>query len=357
MKLVAYLYRKFIGVFIGAIAFFVMALSLTDLLINLWNYISKNVPLNMIGTIMLYYLPKTVWYATPIATLFATAYTLSDFYANNELTAIFASGVSLFKFTAPLLLFAIAMSFGMFFFDDNVVVPTYAKKQELQKQVFHREQSLNNDRIVIMSEEGNIIYKADFYDDKQGRIYGIYVVFRNEDKSLDTVVRADSALWKDDHWILNGGYEYKAKDKGLTLMPSVEDKYLSRLIEPPETFRNNTVNVEEVNTKEARAYIAHLQKAGLPSGEASSLYYKKFSFPFIVFIVVFLAIGLSGKTQKNVLLVSLALSVSAVVLFYVLQMVTMLMAKFGNIPPFFGAWFPVFAFTIVSVALLKYART
>lgn len=118
MKLVGYLYKKFIGVFIGALAFFVMALSLTDLLINLWNYISKNVPLNTIGTIMMYYLPKTVWYATPIATLFATAYTLSDLYANNELTAIFASGVSLLKFTAPLLLFAIAMSVGMFFFDD-----------------------------------------------------------------------------------------------------------------------------------------------------------------------------------------------------------------------------------------------
>ena len=38
-----------------------------------------------------------------------------------------------------------------------------------------------------------------------------------------------------------------------------------------------------------------------------------------VFIVVFLAIGLSGKTRKNVLLVSLAMSITAVVLFYVFQ--------------------------------------
>jgi lipopolysaccharide export system permease protein len=356
MKLVGYLYKKFIGVFIGALAFFVMALSLTDLLLNLWNYISKAVPLATIGTIMLYYLPKTVWYSIPIATLFSTAYTLSDLYANNELTAIFASGISLFRFTAPLLLFAIAMSFGMFFFDDNVVVPTYATKQQMQKEVFHREQSLNNDRIVIMSEEGNIIYKADLYDDKQQRLFGLYIVFRDEDKSLDAIIRADSALWQKDHWVLSGSTEYRVKGNEITTS-SVDKKLSSRLVEPPETFRNNTVNVEEVNTKEARAYIEHLQKAGLPSGEAVSLYYKKYSFPFIVFIVVFLAIGLSGKTQKNVLLVSLALSIGATVLFYVLQMVTMIMAKWGAIPPFFGAWFPVFLFTLISIVLLNYART
>ena len=77
----------------------------------------------------------------------------------------------------------------------------------------------------------------------------------------------------------------------------------------------------------------------------------------MVFIVVFLAVGLSGKTRKNVLIISLALSVIAVVLFYVLQMITMLMAKFGAIPPVFGAWFPVVFFVFASSILLKYART
>lgn len=356
MKLVTYLYKKFIGVFFGALLFFIMVLSLTDLLLNLWNYMSRAVPINQVGLIMMYYIPKTAWYSIPIATLFSTAYTLSELYAKNELTAIFASGVSLFKFTSPLLIFAILMSFGMFFFEDNIVVPTYAKKQNLQKEVLHREKSLNNDRIVIMSEEGNIIYKADYFDNKQERLYTLYLVYRNDDKSLDTIITADSALWQNDHWTLSGAIEYK-KNGGEMTNTQVEQKYVDRLIEPPETFRNNTIDVEEVSTKEAKEYINHLQKAGLPSGEAASVYYKKFSFPFIVFIVVFLAIGLSGKTQKNVLLISLALSISAVVLFYVLQMVTMLMAKFGTIPPMFGAWFPVFTFIIISIVLLKYART
>ena len=72
---------------------------------------------------------------------------------------------------------------------------------------------------------------------------------------------------------------------------------------------------------------------------------------------MFLSIGLSGKTRKNVLLMSLVFSLSAAVAFYVMQMVTMLLAQFGYISPVVGAWFPVIVFIALSIVLLKFART
>lgn len=348
--------RSFFPIFIGALIFFVLVLCLTDLFMNLWNYISKGVSSKDVGMIILYYVPKTVWYAIPIAMLFATAYMLSDFYARNELLAIFASGISLFRFTVPLLFIAVAMSFAMFFFEDYVVVPTYTKKVHMQELVLQKEKSMNNDRIVIMSDEGKIVYKADFYDDSVKRLYTVYCLIRDDEKNLRALIYSDNASWIDGKWKLSNPVEYKNSDEGI-VMASVEEELLDLFDEPPETFRNNTISVEEVNTRQAREYIEHLEKAGLPSAEEKSVYYKKFSFPFVVFIVVFLAVGLSGKTRKNVLLVSLALSITAVVLFYVTQMITMLMAKFQAIPPLFGAWFPVMLFIIISTMLLKYAKT
>ena len=305
---------------------------------------------------MALYLPKCLWYSTPIAILFAVSYTLSDLYANNELIAIFASGVSLTHFTFPLLVFAFGMSFALFFFDDKVVVPTYAKKTAEQEEVLKKDKSLNNDKIVILSENGNIIYKAEFYDDQAKRLTSLYVVLRNEDKSLNAVIRADSATWRDDHWSLAGGIQYTRRGDTLEAH-SVTKENLDRLTEPPSTFQNNVISVETVDSKTAKVYIEHLQKAGLPYAEPLSLYYKKFSFPFILFIVVFLSVGLSGKTRKNVMLMSLASCISAAVLFYVMQMVTMLLAKFGAISPFMGAWFPVFMFVLIATIVLRYART
>lgn len=368
MKLVQYLFKRFIPLFVGALLFFALVLVLVDLLMNLWNYISNQVPMSTVMRILVLYIPKTIWYATPLAILFAVAYTLSDFYASNELIAVFASGVPLVKFTAPLLIFSFLMSFALFFFDDRLVVPTYGEKTKLQETALKKEKSLDNDKIVVIGEGGRVIYKADFFDNGAQKLHVLYLVIRNEDRSLNCVIYADTARWvasrnedgelSDDEgkWSLSGAVQYSLID-GQLVQQNLDRNLTTLLTEPPQTFRNNTISVEAVNAAEAKEYIEHLQRTGLPSGEARSLYYKKFSFPFVLFIVVFLSVGLSGKTRKNVLLTSLASCISAAVLFYVIQMITMLLAKFEYISPFWGAWFPVVLFVGIAIALLRYART
>lgn len=356
MTLVKYLYKRFLPVFFGAVFFSAVVLNLVDLLMNLSRYIQNQVPASVVFKIMVLYTPKTIWYAVPMGILFASSYTLSSLYAHNELTAVFASGVSLFRFTFPLLLLSLALSFGLFFLDDALAVSTYAQKQKLQSTVLNQEKTLDNDAIVILAEGGNLIYKAAVYDDAQKRLYDVYFIFRNSDKKLEAVIRADSALWDTDTWRLQNAVQFSLSD-GTVTKGAPSDEFTSRLTEPFETFRNNVVSVEEVTAREAKEYIGHLMRTGLPFGEALSLYYKKFAFPFIVFIVVFLSVGLSGRSRKNVMLISLALSIGAAVLFYVTQMITMLLAKFGYISAFSGAWFPVILFIIVSALLLRFTRT
>ncbi|MBP5283955.1 MAG: LptF/LptG family permease, partial [Treponema sp.] len=101
MTMFKYLFRKFLPLFIGAVFFFSFALVMVDLLMNLWNFISNEVAAGDILYLMWLYIPKTLWYATPMGILFAVSYTLSDLYARNELVAIFASGISLLRFSFP----------------------------------------------------------------------------------------------------------------------------------------------------------------------------------------------------------------------------------------------------------------
>lgn len=356
MRFVIYLYRRFLPVFFGSIFFFALVLVLVDLLMNLWSFISQEVAPVDILRVMVLYIPKTLSFSLPLSILFAVSYTLSDLYAKNELTAIFASGISLFHFTLPLLLLSLALSFGLFVFEDRVVVPTYAKKTELQDSLLNKTQSLNNDRIVIITKQGQIVYKADHYNDSQQQLLGLFVIFRDENMELQKILRCNNAVWKETYWECSNAIEYVVEGDFMNSSPASQET-MHLLTEPPETFRNNTIDVETVSVAEAKSYIDRLRRAGLPVAEATSQYYKKFSFPFIVFIVVFLSIGLSGKTRKNVLLISLVLCIMAAVLFYVSQMVTMLLAQFGYISPFVGAWFPVILFIILSIVLLKFART
>jgi lipopolysaccharide export system permease protein len=351
-----YLLRKFIPFFMGAIAFSTMVLMLIDLMVNLWKYLVNEVPFAQILQVMVLYAPKCLFFAIPLSILFGTCYALSDLYAHNELVAVYASGVSLFSFTRTLLFLSLLFSFGLFLFDDNVVVPTYAKKVALQKHLLGEENSLDAGRIVVISNLGNIVYKVDYFSDAEQRLTDVYIIVRNDDKTLRAILRSDYADWNGDAWELMNPTQYTTGNDTLNIT-EVSPDILQMLNEPPETFRNNTMSVEEVNAKEAKTYISKLQRTGMPVTEAQSQYYKKFSFPFIVFIVVFLSIGLSGKTRKNVLIISLMLCVFAAVAFYVLQLVTMLLAKFGQIPPVVGAWFPVVLFTGIAIVLLRFAKT
>ncbi|MCR5494184.1 MAG: LptF/LptG family permease [Treponema sp.] len=358
MRLVLYLFKRFIPIFLGSLGFFSLVLILVDLLMNLTNYLQNEATAVQVAEVMLLYFPKTCWYAMPLGVLFAVAYTLSDLYANNELTAIFSCGISLLHFTFPLLVFSVLMSFGLYFFENYLVVPTYSKKVQLQGQLLKEEKSLNKNNIVVISENGYIVYKAKFYDNSVKRLIDLYLVYRNKENKLDAIVHADSANWNEEenHWNLIKPVLYKY-DNNTIYTGEPSEEMIKRLNEPYETFQNNVVTIAEVDSHTAKVYINHLKRTGLPFNQELSEYYKKFAFPAIVFIVVFLSIGLSGKSRKNVLLISLSLSVSAAVLFYVLQMITMLLAKFGYITPFMGAWFPVFLFIIISIVLLHYART
>ena len=358
MKLVFYLFKKVIPLFLGAMLFFALVLNLVDLFMNIATYLQNNCSVKDIMLVMAYYVPKTVWYAVPVAILFSTSYVLSDMYATNEIQALLASGVSLFRFTVPLLIVSLLMAFGLFFFENQFVVQTYEKKTKLQDTLLQKTTNENNVNVIVISDNGKIIYKAERYFEAQKRIRFCYFVFRDENKNLEAIIYANQANWNMEKnvWELDGGMQYEPVGGTLKITP-LSQEYLDQLTESYEIFRKTSIDVQSVNAEEAKAYIQHLKKAGLSYNQELSEYYKKFAFPFILFIVVFLSIGLTGKTRKNVLLISLASCISASVLFYVTMMVTMVLAKHGYISAFAGAWSPVIFFTMVSIVLLRFART
>lgn len=358
MKLVIYLFKKVIPLFFGAMLFFAFVLNLVDLFMHIANYLQNNCSVKDILLVMAYYVPKTIWYAVPVAILFSTSYVLSDMYANNEIVAMFASGVSLLKFTLPLLLVAFFMTFGLFAFENKFVVNTYEKKTQLQDFLLKKVVNENNNDVIVISDNGKIIYKADRYIEARKRLQYVYFLFRDDEKNLEAIIYAPVAEWDSDDllWKLQNPIQYEPDGNGVKITNLSKD-LANKLTESYEIFRKTNVDVQSVTAQEAKVYVEHLKKAGLPYNEELSEYYKKFAFPFIIFIVVFLSIGLTGKTKKNVLLISLASCISASVLFYVSMMVTMVLAKHGYISAFMGAWSPVIFFTIISIILLRYSRT
>jgi lipopolysaccharide export system permease protein len=115
--------------------------------------------------------------------------------------------------------------------------------------------------------------------------------------------------------------------------------------------------VEELPARDARLLVRDLRTAGLPFIEALTDYHHRFSFSSAPFVVMILSVSMGGRFRKNVLLMSLLSSLGAAVLYYVMEMISMMMARLGYLPPLAGAWFPVAVFVAAGILLLRNAKT
>jgi lipopolysaccharide export system permease protein len=354
MILDRYLIKQFLPVFLVAVTMFVLLLSLIDLFANLWRYLNYEVPLKQILLVCLYYLPKSLSYALPLSLLFAAAYALGDLYARNELTSIFASGIPFWRFSFSLLLIGAGASLFSFFFQNHVVVPTFKRKNDLSRLLLHQQRTESNSDIIIRSRNGRLIYAVDYYDVDAVTLNGLIIFEKNEAGEFAGQIRAPQAAWNGEYWEFSNPLIYQWEDGILRVRPmEASDEYR----EPPGAFRRSAVNAEDLPVREAALLVEDLRNAGLPFIGALAEYYHRYSFAAVSFVVMILSISMGGRFKKNILLMSLLASLVAAVVFYVMEMISMMMARIGYIPPLAGAWFPILVFSALGTLLLGSAKT
>jgi len=349
-----YLLKQFFPVFFVAIAMFMLLLTLIDLFAHLVRYLNNEVPARDILRASFYYLPQSFSYALPISLLFAAAYTLGDLYSRNELTSVFASGIPFWRFSMPLLTIGFLASIFSFFFDDIVVVPTMRMKNELTRTLLNQQRPENRSDIVIRARYGRLTYAVDFFDNHSQILNGVQIIEQDAQGRIVSVIRAPQAVWNTDHWAFVHPVIYEWTD-GILLFRNMESTDQFR--EEPDIFRRNMVNVEELSVREARLLVQDLQSAGLPFTSALANFHHRFSFATVSFVVIILSISMGGRFRKNILLMSLLSSLVAAVVFYVAEMISMMLAQSGYIHPMTGAWFPVGLFVVIGLMLLRTAKT
>ncbi len=352
-----YLLRIFLPALGASLGLFALILELVDLFGNLWRYLAQEAPLLAVLKVMALYLPTAVSNGLPIALLFAASYSLASLYAGNELTVIFGSGVSLARFTAPLFAAALALCALSFFFDDGVVLRTVKSKNELSRQLLNQKSSLSNPDVTVIARDGAIVYRVQFYDDASMSLSGVTVIERDDKGEPAARTEAATARWDGSRWVFGRVRRFERALDGSWNDLSYGSWTSERLDERPDAFRSQNRDLNELSASELGVYVSFLRRAGLPFAAAQAERNKRYSFAFTPLVVVLLAGAAGGRFRKNVLLASLLTSLIAATLYYVAQMITMLLAKTGAIDPRLGAWAPLVVFIAAGVLLFRTART
>lgn len=359
MKTLNYMVLKsFLPVFFIALVFFMLILQLVDLFANLTQYLNQGIPFSQIFLVQMYYIPKSLSSAIPTALLFSIAYTLGTFYGSNELISVFGAGISLYRFIVPLLLVGLLLSVGDFWFEEKVVIESFKTKNEMSRDLLNVTVSFSNTNVTIMSPDAAIIYKADYFNDNTLTLTGLTILEKDEDGGFFRRIDAGWANWQEGLWQIHQCRIYTLDKATNEVREQYEEVFSQENINThPDMFRRTTRNIEEMLMGEAREWIDSLKSSGLPYKGALTEYYKRFAFALTPLIVALLSSAIGGRFKKNVLLMSLLISLVLSVIYYVTQMMTIIFAKLGYISPIVGAWGASFVFLIGAGVLLKSART
>ncbi|HVZ15972.1 MAG TPA: LPS export ABC transporter permease LptF [Terriglobales bacterium] len=349
-----YILRDFF-VYLGMIVGTFIVLLLVFTFFELLKDISR-VPLFIVGEYLVTVTPYFLYNITPIGMLLAVLITFGLFEKSSEITAMKASGMSIYRIILPVLVMAAIVAAGMFFFD-QFYLPQLNKKQDaLRNQIKGKppQTYLRPDRKWIFGQHSTIYY-YEFFDPDQNR-FGSVSAFEFDPHTfqLKRRIYAERAHWSDtlQRWIFENGWERDFSGSNVTDFRTFEVSTFAELSESPMYFKKEVKQSLEMNYEELRKYINDLAQSGFDVVRLKVQLHKKFAFPAMTFVMAVLAVPFALRGGRRGALTGIAMAVGIAVIYWIGMGFFEAMGDANQLPPLLAAWFPDLLFGLAGGYLL-----
>ncbi len=325
------------------------------------SYTDPNLKFTIINILIisLFLIPKALWMSMPVAIMFGVIMSISSCYQHNELIAIFTATISIYKFVLPLIILNIILSVFMIFLDSFLVIPTFRYRENLYQ---HLSKKSLDERDITIKGENNYFWNVEEFISTNNMLRNIILFKINDEFQILFRIDASSAVYTKEGWLFNSGTIKEWNEKKELIS---DTKFYKKLFEDikdkPTIFKNifkkSDYDIDKMTIFEAMDRISLLKKLNIPYNDELTKFYKKFSFPFTLLVVSLFAIGVSTISQKNIIIIALFFSIGLAILYYVMDMILVVLASTGKLFPILGAWIPIFIALPVSIFLVKKAKT
>jgi lipopolysaccharide export system permease protein len=126
-----------------------------------------------------------------VIVLVAGCFTLGRFLRTNELTAILASGTSLYRVAAPILLAGIALN-AIWIVNQEAVIPRIADQLARRHDDV---EGLRTYALWFIPDRDKTLLSANRFDPRTGLMEGVMILNRDEQGRMSDLLRADRARW------------------------------------------------------------------------------------------------------------------------------------------------------------------
>jgi lipopolysaccharide export system permease protein len=367
-----YIAKNFlIGYFISLMVLVGMRIVI-DLFVNLDEFAEQHTDLGTIAVlwnICRFYGIRSCLYfrdSAGMITVVAAVFSLGKMIHNNELIAVMASGVSLKRVIAPIVLLAILFT-GFLIIDQEFVIPRFANELTGSHDELPGQQQFS---VWYMPDSDGSLICASKFEEASGILTGITIVVRQpaEDPGQWTVkgvIQADSAEYDSQQhgWnLLNGRLVSIVADTEVTssaLAPQEVDFYKSNITPQQIPMRQQ----EGYKTLLSSAQLAAMAKPGTKVKDLAELHSQKhfrITDPIINMVMLLVALPIlicrDPKAMKSAIMISFAATAGCFIVTFFCKM-TATEVFFSQVRPELWAWLPVFIFLPIAVMELDSMKT
>jgi LPS export ABC transporter permease LptG/LPS export ABC transporter permease LptF len=351
-----YVLRDFV-VYLGMIVSAFLVLLLVFTLFELLGDILRNqTPAIVVAEYLLNVSPYLIYSVAPLIMLLAVLITFGLMNRSNEITAIKATGTSVYRIVTPVLAAAAVLSAGLFFADQFYLPHTNKRQEALHNQIKGKpaQTYLRPDRRWIFGQH-NDIYYYQFFDADRDQFANL-TIFQLDPASFAVTKRihADRAHWADsmNRWIYEQGWQRSLHSAAIADYRTFDVSTFPELSESPSYFKKEVKQYSEMNYEELRRYIRDLQQSGFDVVRLRVQLYKKLSFPLITLIMAVLAVPFSMSAAKKGAITGVAVAVGIAVVYTVVSRLFEAMGDISQLPPALAAWSPDLIFALVGSYLI-----
>ena len=381
MKLIdKYISRTMLHTLVYVYLAFIILFIVHDLFSTLPDFVDAEVPGLRILKYYLIKIPSVIVYITPITMLLTVLYSLYNMTHSNELTAMRASGISLYRLILPIIAMGFLGSIGVLTINE-----TMAPKAAYWSHIFDKTMDHTKDKKARAKEKG--LSPDEIEDDEIDLFKGYGVPYRNQRaqrnwyiEEFDTrnfemtgvtvtqerpngfneyKIVANRALWLDGTWWFTDLSVQKFSDKGhqLGFPELVRRREMNDFDEKPLDFLKTMKDPAFLSAMQLHTFLEDNQTLSEKrEAQLRTDFHFKLGFPWACLIVTILGVPFGHTTARKGILLGIVICLALFFSYFFFINIMLAMGKFQRIPSWLAVWTPNIVYLFIGLILLKRMR-
>ncbi len=302
------------------------------------------------------YIPEMIRLVTPVAVFVAVLLITGQMSLRSELIALKSAGISMYRFMAPYMVFAILVTGTLSYMDGYVVPPTNAERIAFERQyLMDRSDRVERNRI-FRQDAPERFFMVNYYAVDEKTAYRVNV-YQYDDGKLTHSIRMNRMEWNDEDetWTMVNGKIRTFNDNGYETDGFTRRDTTFNLL--PRDFGRRSSDIYQLTYPEIQSYIASLERSGAGGINTPRVqYYGKLFYPIAVLVVTLIGFSVASVKRKGGAGVHIAAGLGVSFLYLAIMKIVEPFGYAGTIDPMYAALLPHIMFGIVALFLLFTAK-